>query len=123
MSFKDTKEGQTHYQNDNCGEPQHNDTTPLQKEIEVFEREFEDVKFGNGDNVSDFNHMMLKAFLRQSLLRFTKSVIEEAMPEEKTEDNDRSFYIDYDRKKGWNDCRTKFKKNAKSILKDNEKEV
>ena len=24
MPFKDTKEGQTHYQNDNCGEPDHN---------------------------------------------------------------------------------------------------
>ena len=121
MSFKDTKEGQTHYQNDNCGEPQHNDTTPLQKEIELFRKQFPYDIFVSAHQ--DWTCGAIELFLRQSLLRFTKSVIEEAMPEEKTEDNDRSFYIDYDRKKGWNDCRTKFKKNAESILKDNEKEV
>ena len=128
--FKDTKEGETHSFNDGCGEPQHNDMTtmtPLQKEIEAFEKEkLGDLNWcGNEDHECECSVKKneIKSFLRQSLLRFTKSVIEETMPEEKTEDNDQDFYIDYVRNKGWNEHHTQFKKNVERILKDNEKEV
>lgn len=41
MPFKDLPEGQTHYYNDGCGEPAHNDT-PKQWEIE-FDEKFADI--------------------------------------------------------------------------------
>ncbi len=38
MPFKETKEGQTHYYGDNCGEPAHNQPmNNLQKELEAFD--------------------------------------------------------------------------------------
>lgn len=45
MPFKDTPDGQTHYQNDGCGEPAHNDITKDTKK-EGWEEEL-DKKFGH----------------------------------------------------------------------------
>ena len=76
--------------------------------------------------------------INKALLRFTKSVIEEAMPEEK-----KSYYgcithrglsgmdcdvcrksVDENNKQiGFNACRAQLKENTEKILKDNEKEV
>lgn len=39
MPFKDLPEGQTHYENDGCGEPAHNPMTKLPEEVE---REFDE---------------------------------------------------------------------------------
>ena len=106
--------------------------TPLQKEIEAFEKEFIifvrprfPVKdFQGWDDYGD--SVLLQEVSPKdinTLTRFTRSVIEQAMPEEKNEDNDQDFYIDYVRNKGWNEYRTQFKANVERILKDNEKEV
>ena len=63
--------------------------------------------------------------INKALLRFTRSVIEEAMPEEKEQldKNDPDNYGACYAIGGWNHCRTQIKENAERILKDNEKEV
>ena len=121
--FKDTKEGETHSYNDGCGEPQHNDMTtmtPLQKEIEAFREEFGTFTVGAGKGKKMPTEKELKSFLRQSLLRFTRSVIEEAMPKGRgfIEEGDIDMVDD-----SWNACLDKIRENTERILKDNEKEV
>ena len=103
--------------------------TPLQKEIEAFEKE----KLGYLDWCGNEDHECecsvkedeIKSFLRQSLLRFTRSVIEKAMPEEKKENLEydtsdpvqmRNRGIEF----GHNTCRAQLKENIERILKDNE---
>lgn len=116
-----------------------NNMTPLQKEIEAFE-EFvnrltnEQEDFHTGECRGHFHDRAcptikmkrhFSIFLRQSLIRFTRSVIEQAMPEEKEQldKNDPDNYGACYAIGGFNDCRIKFKENVERILKDNEKEV
>lgn len=67
---------------------------------------------------------MAEDFLRQSLPRFTRSVIEEAMPEErgtKNYSNSHEATMNSDKDYGFNTCRTQFQENTERILSDNEK--
>ena len=98
--------------------------TPLQKEIEAFEKE----KLGYLDWCGNEDHECecsvkedeIKSFLRQSLPRFARSVIEEAMPKGRgfIEEGDIDMVDD-----SWNACLDKIRENTERILKDNEKEA
>ncbi len=111
----------------------------LQKEIEAFEKEFQCIAI-QCDNKGTIPNRIgedeweaeqceycytvrfpLIEKYKQSLLRFTRSVIEEAMPEEKkiiqpecVEDveSNREAY-------NFNTCRAQFQENVERILKDN----
>ena len=104
--FKDTKEGET----------QHNDMTTLQEEIEAFEKKFADtiddvVWFGDNPLIDE-----IKSFLRQSLLRFARAVIEEAMPNKIDYATHMKSKRAFDEGNGWNDYRIQFKENIERIL-------
>ena len=64
--------------------------------------------------------------LSKICIRFTRSVIEEAMPEEMDLGWETVTEKDRQIKSGertWNACRAQLKENIERILKDNEKEV
>ena len=98
--------------------------TPLEKELEEFEKEFAFRSSAIGDPAMEYvnspniiqDTKPLTDFLRTSLLRFTESVINEAMPEKQMS------HIPNDFDNGWNDCRTQLKQNLEKIL-HNQKEV
>ncbi len=106
--FKETKEGQTHYYGDNCGEPAHNQPmNNLNKELDRLVRDFTTAIPKS------------KSKVREEILCFTRSVIEQAMPEEKERpqgDNDREIHLAL----GFNACLAQFKQNFERILNNTE---
>lgn len=59
MPFKDTNEGSTHYQNDGCGEPAHNNLPhpPIEQEIEAFEKIIDNLPARVGETPKSKNLM------------------------------------------------------------------
>jgi len=53
MPFKDTKEGTTHYENDGCGEPEHNPMQDIKQQLKQ--------KYGN-DNTQSIRSMSYEEF-------------------------------------------------------------
>ena len=99
--------------------------TPLQKELEAFEEGLAGALMQ--DTLT--RDRWIRKSLSASLLRFTRSVIEEAMPKEKEEGHTEQvpdvMAMNYliGRNKGWNEHRTQLKENVERVLQDNEKEV
>ena len=103
--------------------------TPLQKEIEALRNKVKDtlINFNaymhedtHGKTImvdyDRFTDEIMQVFPHQSLPRFTRSVIEEAMPEDET---GTGFHWSA----GFRAFRTQFKENVERVLKDNEKEI
>lgn len=106
----------------------------IEQEITEFEKIIDNLPSRIGETPKN---IVVDAF-RASLIRFTRSVIEESMPEEK-----KSYYgcithrglngmdcdvckksVDENNKQiCFNTCRTQLRENVEGILKDNEKEV
>ncbi len=109
--------------------------TPLQKEIEELEKTINNLPLRVGETSKE---VVIDAF-SQSLLRFVRSVVEEAMPEEKKPINEKALkeavkdnkgnIIDEkiarasieNKINGFNTCRIQFKENLERILTDNTK--
>lgn len=73
MPFKDTKEGQTHFENDGCGEPAHN--MPKDTTIEGVVKEFDEKwKLYFGD--CHCNKSVFEDFLRTALTSLEKETRE-----------------------------------------------
>ncbi len=96
----------------------------LQKELEVLKEKIE-VIINRHSPMENFEiKEMCATDILKEIIRFTRSVIEEAMPEEKAQldKNDPDNYGACYAIGGFNDCRAQFKQNLEKILKDNEKE-
>ena len=75
--FKDLPEGQTHYENDNCGEPAHNRAMPkdfIEEAVENF-----------CNHISDWSYFSAHEELDKILLAHRQSVIEECLVAEPEE--------------------------------------
>ena len=115
------------------------DKNALDKEIEAFEEKFpsisEDIETLHRPGTMHERFILsgrrkidtapIKSFLRQSLLRFARSVIEEAMPKERENDKEHKGINIQEhcesciKNNGFNLFRTQLKENVERILKDN----
>lgn len=63
--FKETKEGQTHFQNDGCGEPEHNDPPKEEKWEERFNKKRKGASFFQGKEKTGWENV--KSFIRTEI--------------------------------------------------------
>ena len=104
-----------------CGKHFRESITSTTKETweEEFDKEYDGCCLGATQGTSDANKKDLKSFFRQSLLRFTRSVIEEAMPKKHTHHAENNDEYEDAQDISWNACRKELKENVEKILQDN----